>query len=111
MQGTMAKTRNNRTPESEMRIGALLVARSKPNGIATTTQLKEEIGKFVDLTPKDLARSKTRPNEQMYHQIVGNIVSHHDSQTNIFARGLAVYTGDGIQITQAGRDLLQRRGL
>jgi hypothetical protein len=87
------------------------VARSKPNGIATTTQLKEEIGKYVTLTPQDLAQSKTRGNEQMYQQIVGNIISHEKSQTNIFARGLAVYTGDGIQITQAGRDFLQKRGL
>ncbi len=59
----MAKTRNNCTPESEMRIGALLVARSKPNGIATTTQIKEEISKYVDLTPEDLVPSKTRNNE------------------------------------------------
>jgi len=95
----MAKTRGNRTSESEMRIGALLVARSKPNGIATTTQLKEEIGKYVDLTPQDLIRSKTRPNEEMYHQIVGNIISHLNSRTNIFARGFAIYTGDGIEIT------------
>ncbi len=107
----MAKTRNSRTPESEMRVAALQVARSKPNGIATTTQLKEEIEKYIDLTPEDLRQSKTRRNEQMYQQIVGNIVSHLDSQANIFARGLAVYTGDGIQITQAGIDFLQRRGL
>lgn len=107
----MAKTRNNRTPESEMRIGALQVARSKPNGIATTTQLKEEIGNFVHLTPQDLVRSKTRNNEQMYQQIVANIISHEKSQTNIFAKGLAVYTGDGIQITQTGRDFLNKRGL
>ena len=107
----MAKTRTNRTSESEMRIAALQVARSKPNGIATTTQIKEEIGKYVDLTPEDLVQSKTRQNEQMYQQIVGNIISHQDSQTNIFARGLAVYTGDGIRITQAGLDFLQRRGL
>jgi hypothetical protein len=107
----MTKSQNNRTLESEMRIAALQIAQSKPNGIATTTQLKEEIGKYVYLTPEDLAKSKTRPNEQMYHQIVGNIISHLESQTNIFAKGLAVYTGDGIQITQAGRDFLQRRGL
>jgi hypothetical protein len=107
----LAKTRNNRTPESEMRVAALQVARSNPNGIATTTQLKEEIARYVNLTPEDLRRSNTRRNEQMYQQIVGNIVSHLDSQTNIFARGPAVYTGYGIQITQAGIDFLQRRGL
>ena len=107
----MAKTRNNRTPESEMRIGALEVARSKPNGIATTTELKEEIGKFVNLTPQDLVQSKTRRNEQMFQQIVGNIISHEKSQTNIFAGGLAVYTGDGIQITREGHEYLRKRGL
>ena len=107
----MAKTRKNRTPESEMRIAALQVARSKPNGVATTTQLKEEVCRFVDLTPQDLARSTTRRNEQMFQQIVGNIISHDKSRTNIFYRGYAVYTGDGIQITDAGRDFLARRGL
>jgi hypothetical protein len=110
-ENVMGKTRNNRTPESEMRVAALQVARSKPNGIATTTQIKGEIGNYVNLTQEDLVQSPTRRNEQMYQQIVGNIISHHDSQINIFARGLAVYTGDGIQITQAGIDFLQRRGL
>ncbi|MGD9616517.1 MAG: hypothetical protein AB7H90_02080 [Alphaproteobacteria bacterium] len=107
----MTKTRNNRTSESEMRIAALQVARSKPNGLTTTTQLKEEIPEYINLTPEDLAKSSTRPNERMYHQIIGNIISHVDSETNIFAQGFAIYTSDGIQITQAGRDFLQRCGI
>jgi pentapeptide repeat protein len=106
----VTKTIGNRTSEPEMRIGALRIAASKPNGYATTTQLKDEMPKYVDLTVQDLASSKTRPNEAMYHQIIGNIVSHQDSRTNIFARGLAVYTGHGIQITDAGREFLRRRG-
>jgi hypothetical protein len=107
----MAKTRNNRTPESEMRVGALQVARSKRNGIAATTQLKREISRFVDPTLQGLIQSKVRRNEQMFQRIVGNIVAHEDFLTNIFARRLAVDTGDGIQITDAGRDYLTRRGL
>ena len=93
-----------------MRIGALRIAASKPNGRATTTQLKEEMPEYVDLTVQDLASSKTRPNESRYHQIIGNIISHQNSSSNIFERGLAVYTGDGIQITDAGREFLRRRG-
>jgi hypothetical protein len=107
----MAKTLNNRTSETEMRIAALQVARSKPNGVATTTELKEEVSRFVDLTPQDLVQSKTRRNEAMFQQIVGNIISHDKSRTNIFYKGYAVYTGDGIQITDTGRDFLARRGL
>jgi hypothetical protein len=104
----MAKTRRNRTPESEMRIAALRVAASKPAGIATTTQLKEEIHRHVDLTPEDLVQSRTRVGESMYHQIVGNIISHYESHSNIFHRGLVVYTGDGIQITESGLEFLRR---
>jgi hypothetical protein len=108
---SIAKTKQNRTSEREMRIGALQVAASKPNGRATTTQLKDEMHKYVDLTREDQIVSRTRPNEPMYHQIIGNIVSHQGSGTNIFARGLAIYTGDGIQITDAGHEFLRRRGL
>lgn len=93
-----------------MRIAALRLAASKPGGIATTTALKEEIHNYVDLTPEDLKKSSTRPTEPMYHQIVGNIISHHTSQSNIFQRGLAIYTGDGIQITDRGREFLRRMG-
>ena len=47
----------------------------------------------------------------MYQQIVGNIVSHKGSSNNIFAKGWAIYTGDGIQITDAGREYLRTLGL
>jgi uncharacterized protein YjbI with pentapeptide repeats len=106
----VTKTAGNRTSEPEMRIGALRIAANKPNGHATTIQLKDEMPKYIDLTVEDMALSKTRPNEAMYHQIIGNIISHQGSRTNIFAKGLAIYTGDGIQITDAGREFLRRRG-
>jgi hypothetical protein len=48
-----------------MRTGALQVAASKPNGRATTTQLKDETHRYIDLTPEDQiasqwTRGKTR---------------------------------------------------
>jgi hypothetical protein len=101
----------HRTSEDEMRIAALRVAASKPHGKATTTELKNEVDQHVALTAEDLLPSNTRPNEAMYQQIVGNLVSHRASRNNIFAKGWAIYTGDGIQITDAGRQHLKNLGL
>jgi hypothetical protein len=103
--------RDKRTSENAMRIAALQVAASKPRGRASTTEIKSEISKYVTLTLQDLLPSKTRPNEVMYQQIVGNIVSHRASKNNIFAMGWATYTTSGIQITEAGRQYLKTLGL
>jgi hypothetical protein len=102
----MAKTAGNRTPESEMRIGALQVARAK-GGFATTAQVKAQIHKYVDLTPEDHANSKTR-NEPMYYQIVGNVVCHEGSSKSIFRKGYAVRDEerDGFSITHHGEQFL-----
>jgi hypothetical protein len=97
----VAKDRG-RTTETQMRIATLRVAAGKPQGRATTTELKKEVGRYIALTDDDLLPSKTRPNESMYQQIVGNIVSHRASKNNIFAKGWAIYTGKGIQITDLG---------
>jgi hypothetical protein len=101
----------NRTSENAMRIAALRVAASKPLGKATTTELKSELERYVALTPEDLIPSKTRPSEATYQQIVGNLVSHRKSKNNIFAKGWAIYTGNGIEITDAGRRYLRTLGL
>lgn len=106
----MAKTKNNRTPESEMRVGALMVARSKPSGYASTTEVKAEIHRYVQLTPQDHALSKTRTGEPLYHQIVGNVVCHQGSSRSPFSRGFALRRADGLEITQKGRDYLASLG-
>jgi hypothetical protein len=105
--GKPERFQGNRTHENAMRVAVLQVAASKPEGKATTTELKNEVGQCIALTSEDMLPSKTRPNEAMYHQIIGNIVSHRRSGNNIFEKGWAVYTGDGIQITDAGRQYLR----
>jgi hypothetical protein len=102
------QTTKTRTSEGEIRIAALRVAASKPNGRATTTELKMEIHNYLNLTAEDRRPSKTRPRELMYQQIVGNIISHKSYRNNIFVQGLAVRTSDGIQITDVGREFLSR---
>jgi hypothetical protein len=107
----MAKNKHNRTPEGEMRIGALQVARSKSGGYATTTEIKSEIHNFVNLTPEDYQMSQKRPGEEMYLQIVGNVVSHKASNYSLFNRGYAILQPDGLTITPAGLARLVALGL
>ena len=104
----MTKTKNNRTPESEMRIAALRVAQARPSGYASTTHIKKAVHKYVDLTPEDHTPSKTRDGEPLYCQIVGNVICHQDGSRSLFKRGLAIREEDGLRITDAGRAYLDK---
>ena len=55
-----------------------------------------------------LAPSKTRQNEPTYYKIIGDIVSHQTTKSNIVTKGLVIYTGQGIKITNAGREFFGR---
>ena len=94
-----------------MRVGALQVARSKPGGYATTSEIKSEIHLYVSLTPEDYEASTVRSGEAMYLQIVGNIVSHQGSSRSLFNRGYAIREQDGLTITPAGLAYLTMLGL
>jgi hypothetical protein len=95
-----------------MRIAALQVACSKPNGFATTGEAKAEVHRYVNITPEDQKISKTRK-EPMYYQIVGNVVCHNGSSLSIFRKCYAVRNEeeDGFTITDAGRAHLKNLGL
>jgi len=96
----------DRTTEKEIRIGVLLVAASLPEGKASTTELKEKMPEFIDLTSSDMELSQTR-SEPMYCQIVGNVICHAEGSTSLFTNGYAIRTDDGLSITPAGRALLK----
>jgi hypothetical protein len=70
----MAEQRD-RLSEPEARILALRIAASRPNREASTSYIKEHIQDYIEFTPEDLKPSLTRGNEQMWQQIVGNVVS------------------------------------
>ena len=106
----MSKSKPNRSSESDISIAALEVARDRPNGWVSTTQLKKMIPQHVTLTAEDLEDSSTRDGEQLWHQIVGNIVSHRTTEGNIVAEGYAIYIDNGIRITPAGLDHLKKLG-
>lgn len=106
----MPKRKDDRTSEPEIAIAALRIAADAPDGEATTSELKKFIPDYINLALGDLSQSSTRANELVFHQIVGNIVSHRNSSGNIICEGYAEYTGSGIKITQAGRAHLKRMG-
>ncbi len=73
------------------------------NGEATLPQLRKEIPKYVKLTAEDMKQSDTRPNEEMWEQILRNIVSHKKVEGNIIAEGLVTNPSKGtLKITDAG---------
>jgi hypothetical protein len=106
----MASSKLGRTSEAEISVAALRIAANRPGGEASTDTLKELMPDYIELTEGDLKQSPTRRNEQMFHQIVGNIVSHRESEGNIIYDGYATYTGNGIKITDKGRAYLRGKG-
>lgn len=100
----------NRLREPQARILCLRIASQQPNHEASTAFIKDNIEKHIELTEIDLQQSSTRPNERLWQQIVGNVVSHKSASTSIFNRGYAVRTKDGIRVTQAGLKYLAKLG-
>lgn len=105
----VAATKKLREPEA--RLLALRIAATFPNHEATTTQIKELLPDYRELTPADLIPSQKRDGECMWQQIVGNVISHKTSSTSLFSQGLAVRTQDGIRVTDKGVTLLKTKGL
>lgn len=107
----MGTTKVGKLREPEARLLALQIAASFPGHEATTTQIKENVPDYREFSPADLAPSLTRNGESTWQQIIGNVVSHKDSSTSIFARGLATRTKNGIRVTEKGIDFLKSKGL
>lgn len=70
---------------SEGELAAIVEAilTDRPNGEAQFSYLIPEIRERVTLGPDDLARSPTRPSEQVWEQRVRNITSHKNFKGRI----------------------------
>ena len=94
-----------RISERDLVIPALQLAASQPNGVITTTELIEELTEIFQPEGQD-AEILAGRNDTHFSQKVRNIISHREDESTMFALGYARYTGDGIQITDAGRRFL-----
>lgn len=108
--GQLERPRDDRLREAEARIIVLKIAAQQPRGAASTSFLKKEVPKYIQLSAADLKRSKSRKNERLYQQVIGNVISHQKSSEGPFVRGLAARTSDGLAITRKGLAYLNSIG-
>jgi hypothetical protein len=99
----MMRSKPNRSSEHDIAIAVMRYLATLPSRRATTSSLKRHVPAFIKLTRSDKQFSDTRPNEQLWHQVVGNIVSHRsDSPENFINRGLLAYDRGWLTLTSAG---------
>ena len=100
--GKLERPTLDRLREPEARILVLKIASQQPNGTASTQFLKKEVPKYTELSKQDRARSRSRVREEVWQQIVGNVMSHDKTGTGPFALGYAIKTADGLVVTAEG---------
>lgn len=105
------KRNPDRVTESQIGEAVLRILSNLPNGEATITYLKQELPQVVKLSAADRKKSTSRTGEELWHQQVGNLVSHrHKTQGNIIYEGLVTYSRNRLKITSAGFLHLKGKG-
>jgi hypothetical protein len=97
-----------RVTETHVANASLKYRATLPSGTATISKIKQELPTYIDLSEADRAISDTRPNEQVWEQLLRNIVSHRGSNGNFIFDGLLEYEPRRLRITDAGRSHLQK---
>ncbi|WP_156521048.1 hypothetical protein [Magnetospirillum moscoviense] len=96
-----------RVTENDIATAIMQIAVQRPNGLVTFKRAYDEVPKHVQLSSADLAQSVTRPNEQMWQQLVRNIRSHFQADGNFIKAGLLEHVKNvGYKVTDKGRDYL-----
>ena len=108
--GNLKRLPDDRLSESEARILALKIAAQRPDRTASTQFIKKEIPKYTELSEGDRLKSSSRGNEEMWQQIVGNVISHKASPAGLFRKGYATRTEDGLSVTSKGMAYLNSIG-
>ena len=94
----------SRVTENEVAHAVLQIALSEPNGTATFDKCRQKVPHYLNLSKYDRRKSKTRPNEEMWHQQIRNIKSHDKASGNyIFERYLEHVPKVGYRATKVGK--------
>jgi hypothetical protein len=104
--GTVARDPKDRLQEREAKILFLKIAALQPRCRASTTFVKNEVRRFYPLSDADRRPSLTRQREQLWQQIVGNVIVHK----SLFTQGLATQTHGGLQLRPKGLNYLKSIG-
>ena len=108
--GTLSRQGIDHLREPEARTLALKIAAQSPGHTATTEYIKQQVPRYYPLSEIDRHPSPSRKREEKWQQIVGNVVSHHQTPSSIFAKGYATRTKDGLSATKSGLDYLNSIG-
>ena len=108
--GMLERRQDDRLHEKEARILVLKIAAQEPEHAASTGFLKNELRKYTELSPRDRQRSHSRPREEMWQQIVGNVISHNKTSAGPFVQGYAIKTSNGLSVTTKGLRYLNNMG-
>lgn len=74
----------SRITEAEMATVVKAILKRKPNNSATFAELRELVPNKIHLSRADTAKSPSRPGEEVWEQILRNLVSHkHDGFVSI----------------------------
>jgi hypothetical protein len=104
--GSVVRDSNDRLREREAKILFLKIAALQPGCRVTTTFAKNEVKRFYPLSSADRKPSLTRNKEQLWQQIVGNVIVHKSP----FNQGLAVRSSGGLRLKEKGLDYLKSIG-
>lgn len=108
--GSLRRQDSDRLREPEARILALKIAARCPSHSATTEYIKQQVPQYYPLSPADRRRSLSRRQEEVWQQIVGNVISHQKTLSGLFGMGYASRTDDGLSVTKNGLDYLNSIG-
>jgi hypothetical protein len=72
-------------------------------GTAPLAAIRRSIPAYVTLSPLDRLPSPTRPREELWEQLVRNIVCHRDSDGNPIKEGRFVYTKRRLSLPQTAQ--------
>jgi hypothetical protein len=104
--GSVIRNPKDRLREREAKILFLKIAALQPRCSATTTFVKGEVRRFYPLSASDRKPSLTRRGEQLWQQIVGNVIVHKSP----FSQGLAKRVSGGLRLTTKGLNYLKSIG-
>ena len=104
--GKVVRDPEDRLHENEARILFLKIAALQPKCSVTTAFAKKEVGRFYPLSSADRKPSSTRLQEQLWQQIVGNVIVHK----SLFTQGLADQVRGGLKLTTKGLNYLKSIG-
>jgi hypothetical protein len=94
-----------RIRERDLIIPALRAAAARPGGYISTSDLIQVLEDEFQPEGRDAEILDGR-HDSHFSQKVRNLVSHRESSTSMFKKAYAEYTGDGIRITETGRQFL-----